>query len=128
MEALVEDTEFILINLYNANTENDQLTTFSELINLLENFDLTKNKPIIFTYDFNMFLDRRLEAKGGNPCLKKQSLSKFLYIKEKLNLCGIWQIRNPKAKQYTFRQQHFSVFFAKTFRLHFYISESPGNR
>ena len=34
MEALVEDTEFILINLYNANTENDQLTTFSELINL----------------------------------------------------------------------------------------------
>ena len=44
MEALVEDTEFILINLYNANTENDQLTTFSELINLLENFDLTKNK------------------------------------------------------------------------------------
>ena len=92
MEALVEDTEFILINLYNANTENDQLTTFSELINLLENFDLTKNKPIIFTGDFNLFLDRGLEAKGGNPCLKKQSLSKFLYIKEKLSLCGIWQI------------------------------------
>ena len=92
MEALVEDTEFILINLYNANTENDQLTTFSELINLLENFDLTKNKPIIFTGDFNLFLDRGLEAKGGNPCLKKQSLSRFLYIKEKLSLCGIWQI------------------------------------
>ena len=92
MEALVEDTEFILINLYNANTENDQLTTFSELINLLENFDLTKNKPIIFTGDFNLFLDRGLEAKGGNPCLKKQSLSKFLYVKEKLSLCGIWQI------------------------------------
>ena len=92
MEALVEDTEFILINLYNANTENDQLTTFSELINLLENFDLTKNKQIIFAGDFNLFLDRSLEAKGGNPCLKKQSLSKFLYIKEKLSLCGIWQI------------------------------------
>ena len=44
IEALIEDTKFILINLYNANTENDQLTTFSELINLLENFDLTKNK------------------------------------------------------------------------------------
>ena len=92
MEALVEDTEFILINLYNANTENDQLTTFSELINLLENFDLTKNKQIIFAGDFNLFLDRSLEAKGGNPCLKKQSLSKFLYVKEKLSLCGIWQI------------------------------------
>ena len=29
IEALIDDTEFILINLYNANTNNDQLTTFS---------------------------------------------------------------------------------------------------
>ena len=40
IEALIDETEFILINLYNANTENDQLATFSELSNLLENFDL----------------------------------------------------------------------------------------
>ena len=58
IEALTDDTEFVSINLYNANTENDQLTTFSELTNLLENFDLTKNKPIIFASDFNLFLDR----------------------------------------------------------------------
>ena len=58
IEALTEDTEFVSINLYNTNTENDQLSTFSELTNLLENFDLTKNKPIIFASDFNLFLDR----------------------------------------------------------------------
>ena len=110
---MIDDTEFILINLYNTNTENDQLTTFSELTNLLENFDLTKNKPIIFAGDFNLFLDGSLEGKGGNPCLKKQSHSKLLHIKEKLNLCDIWQIRNPKAKQYTFRQQHFSGFIQR---------------
>ena len=56
LAALIDDTEFILINLYNANTENDQLTTFSELTNLLENFDYTENKPIIFAGDFNFFL------------------------------------------------------------------------
>ena len=56
LAALIDDTEFILINLYNANTENDQLTTFTELTNLLENFDLTENKPIIFAGDFNFFL------------------------------------------------------------------------
>ena len=67
IEALIDDAEFILINLYNANTENDQLNTFSELINLLENFDLTK----IFAGDFNLFLERSLEAKGGNPSLAK---------------------------------------------------------
>ena len=58
IEALTDDTEFVSINLYNTNTENDQLTTFSELTNLLENFDLTKNKPIIFASNFNLFLDR----------------------------------------------------------------------
>ena len=99
--------------MYNDNTENDQLRTLSKLTNLLENFDFTKNKPIIFAGDFNLFLDRSLDAKGGNPCLKKQSLSKLLHIKEKLDLCDIWQIRNPKAKQHTFRQQHFSCFIQR---------------
>ena len=40
IEVLIDDFEFILVKLYNANTEIDQLTTFSELTNLLENFDL----------------------------------------------------------------------------------------
>ena len=110
IEALIDDNEFILFNLYNANSENDQVTTFSELTNLSENFDLTKNKSIIFAGDFNLVLDRSLETKGGNPCLKNQFLSKLFHIKEKLNLCDIWQIRNPKVKQYTFRQQHFFDF------------------
>ena len=93
---MIDDTEFIFINLYNANTENDQLTTSLELTNLLENLDLTKNKPRIFAGDFNLFLDQSLEAKGGNLCLKKQSLSKLLQVKEKLNLCDIRRIQNPR--------------------------------
>ena len=113
IEALIDDTEFTLINLYNANTVNDQLTTFLELTNLLENFNLTK--PIIFAGDFNLLFNRSLQAKVGNPCLKKQSLSKLLDIKKKLNLCDIWRIRNPKAKQYTFRQQNFSDFIQRRF-------------
>ena len=72
--------------------------------------NLTKNKPIIIPGDFNLFLDRSLKIKSGNPCLKKQSLSKILHIKETLDLCDIWQIWNPRAKQYTFRLQLFSGF------------------
>ena len=98
IEALIDDTEFFLINLCNANTENDQRTTFSEMTNLLENFVLTKNISIIFAGDFHLLLDRSLETKVGNPFLKKQSFSKLLHKKENLNLCDIWQIRNPKPK------------------------------
>ena len=113
LEVLIDDTEFILINLYKANTENDQRTNFLELKILLENFDLTESKLIIFAGYFNLFLDQSLEAKGGNPCPKKQSLSKLLHIKEKLNLCDSWWIWNRNAKQYTFRQQRFSGFIQR---------------
>ena len=51
LEAFIDDTKFILLNLYNANTENEQVTIFSELTNLLENFDLTENKPILLAGD-----------------------------------------------------------------------------
>ena len=54
---------------------------------------------------------------------KKQSLSKLFQIKEKLNLCDIWRIWNSKAKQYTFRQQHFSGFIQR--RLYYmFISQN----
>ncbi len=47
-----------------------------------------------------------LEATGGNPTTKTQSIAKFINIKEKYDLCDIWRVRNPNAKKYTFRQRH----------------------
>ena len=42
IETLIDDTKFILINLFNANTENNQLTTFSKQTNMFENLFLLK--------------------------------------------------------------------------------------
>ena len=78
---MIDDTELSSINLYNDNTENDQLTTFSELTNLLENFDFTKNKLIISTGDFNLFLVRSLVAKGGDLCLESSRLVSYFALK-----------------------------------------------
>ena len=83
IEALINHTEYLLMNLYNANTKNDHLTNISELTNLFENFDLTKKKAIIVAGDFHLFLYRSLATKGRNLCLKKRSLSKILNISEK---------------------------------------------
>ena len=70
LETLIDDSEFILINLYNANTESEQIQTFNELNTLLSNLDLSSEKHIIFAGDFNLFLDCSLDAKGGSPSLK----------------------------------------------------------
>ena len=60
-----------MVNLYNANTESEQIQTFNELNMLLSNLDLSSEKHIIFAGDFNLFLDCFLDAKGGSPSLKK---------------------------------------------------------
>ena len=71
LETKIFDEIFLLINLYNANLECDQLTTFSTLLKLLEEIDDISNKKIILGRDFNLFFDCKLEAFSGNPCLKK---------------------------------------------------------
>ena len=56
-----------------------------------------------------MFFNTSLETQGGgNLILKKKSLAKLIKIKETLDLCDIWRIRNPKSKRFTFHQNHVS--------------------
>ena len=54
-----------------------------------------------------------LETCAGNPALKNKSSTKFIEIKESVNLCSIWRLRNPKFKQYTFRHNHSSGFIQR---------------
>ena len=107
-ETYIVDSDFILINFYNANTESEQIQTFNEINMLISDLDLSNEKHIIFAGDFNLFIDCSLDAKVRSPSIKKNSLSKLLEITQKLDLRDIWQVRNPKKMQYTFRQQHFS--------------------
>ena len=40
--------------------------------------------------DFNLLLDSKLDAQGGNPTMRKKSLSKTIELKESYDLCDIW--------------------------------------
>ena len=103
----INGTEFVIVDLYNPNTEQEQINTFEELQSMLTNFD-KNSKNFLFGGDFNFFLDKKLEAKGGKPTLKKRSISKLININKSYDLCDIWRLRNPNTKRYTFRQNHFS--------------------
>ena len=80
LEVKIENEVLLLINLYNANTENEQLSTLSDLSNMLEKIDDINNKSILFG-DFNLLFEAKLEAQGGKPVLKKKSLVKLIQIK-----------------------------------------------
>ena len=81
VDADIDEEIFVLINLYNANTETEQIKTIYELDQLLSAFCLGSNKKIILAGDFNLLFDPSLEASGGKPALKKnifQNLCKYL--------------------------------------------------
>ena len=69
-------------------------------------FDINENKRIMLAGDFNIFFSSKLEAREGKPIPKRKSIIKLIDIKERLNICVIWTIRNPKRQHFTFRQNH----------------------
>ena len=73
VDADIDEETFVLINLYNANTETEQIKTICELDQLLSNFCLDSNKKIILVRDFNLFFDPSLEE----PALKKNLFQNF---------------------------------------------------
>ena len=79
-----------MINLCNANTENEQIDVLSSLFELLEEFDIILTKQLVMAGDFNLFFNSKLEAQGGNPTLKKKSLAKLIEFKETCDLCDIY--------------------------------------
>ena len=119
LRSKIENEVLSLINIYNANTENKQLSTLSDLSNMLEKIGDINIKNIVFGGNFNQFFEDKLEAQGVNPVLKKKSLAKLIQIKEKFDLCDIWRIRNPNTKPYTFPQQHSSGYIQR--RLDFFF-------
>ena len=123
IEVKIENTIFLLINIYNANTETEQLQTLSNLSNILKTFDDIHNKSIIFGGDFNLFLDICVDTNGKKNSLKKKSTAHLIQIIENYDLCDIWRIRHPKTKKFTFRQNHSSGLIQRRLD-YFFISNS----
>ena len=110
LQVKIDDEVYLLVNLYNSNTEPEQLKTLLELETILLNFDVNEYNHIIFSGDFNIFFNVSLKTTGGNAILKTRTVGKFLALKDKFDLCDIWRIKHPKTKTFTLRQKHFSGF------------------
>ena len=104
-DVILDDEKFLFINLYNANTEPEQLDTIYTLNNLLSNHNLDGDYKPIFTGDLNFIFDFNLDAHGGTPTLKTKSIASIVKILDKLDVCDIYRIRHPDKKRFTFRQK-----------------------
>ena len=73
IDVSVNNAEYIIINLCNANTEKEQINVFSNMFALLKKFDTNPKKQIIMGGDFNLLFDSKPDVQGGNPTMKKKS-------------------------------------------------------
>ena len=89
IEAIDDDLEFVLINIYNCNTESHQFLTLTKLHRILQNVNDIGNKNIIIGGDFNFHLNSKLETKGGKPTIKKKSIRKMTELIESSELRDI---------------------------------------
>ena len=113
LNAPIDAKNFVLINLYNPNTENEQVEVLISLLTMMKTIDINENTNLLLAGDFNVFFNTNVVCSGGNPSFKQKSVAKLIEIIETFNLCDIWRIRNPKTKRFTFRQQHFSSFIQR---------------
>ena len=82
-------TRYLLINLYNENTEPEQLKFLESLSKILKKFQDIGKKISFLQGTLIFFFDQKLESVGGNSVLKKLAVSKLIGLKESLNLCDI---------------------------------------
>ena len=105
MEAEVQGSLFLFVNIYAPNKVQDQCRFFENLNKNIEHFAVNKEHRIIVGGDFNVTLDSDLDCSGGKS-FKKESVKKIQDLCLDLDLVDIWRIRNPECKRFTWRQKN----------------------
>ena len=75
LKVTIDNTDYLLINIYNGNTEQHQLETLQNLSILVQNFDKLYSKTVILACEFNLFFNETLEYKGERKILKSNRKS-----------------------------------------------------
>ena len=98
LDVTINEQNFILVNLYTAKTEENQVNIINELTEMLKSVYNISAKQIILGADFNLILS--LYQKAKVEILYKKFYCQMIELKSTSELC----VRNPKIERFTFRQ------------------------
>ena len=101
----IQSSPFILRSYYTPDEEGQQVQILTEISDILVKMELEEDTQLIWGGDFNSFFDCKLDADGGNPKPKIQSITKVVSIMSENDLCDIFRVRNPEMKRYTWRRK-----------------------
>ena len=105
IEAIIEDTPFLLINIYAPNKTSNQSSFFQALSDLISVEVLREsNYKFVIGGDFNVALQPSLDCSGEITTLK-ESVKVLEDLLMQYDLVDIWRVRNPKSKKFIWRQK-----------------------
>ena len=104
MEAEIQDSSFLLVNVYAPNKTPDQCSFFDKLNNNIEEYVANTEPRLIVGGDFNVPLNPDFDCSGGNSS-RKDSVKNIQDLCLDFDLVDIWRVRNPQTKRFTWRQK-----------------------
>jgi len=103
MEAEVQGSLFLFVNIYAPKSVQDQCCFYDNLNKKIEENIVGKESKIILGGDFNVTLDPVWDCSGGNQT-KKASVKYIEDLCLDFDLIDIRRIRNREVKRFTWRQ------------------------
>ena len=105
LKCIIQDTPFLVVNIYNANYEHEQVKVLQTIKSLIYELDEEHDYKVIASGDFNFIQDTVLDSDGGSPSLNTASIAELAQLQDSRDLIDIWRIRNPYTRRFTFRQK-----------------------
>ena len=105
LEVLVQESPFLLLNLYAPTKLSDQSVFFHEILSVLQTANFNSECRIIMGGDFNVHLDAVLDNSGGKSEIKP-TVKNIKDIMLTNKIIDVWRLRNPQTKLFTWRQKN----------------------
>ena len=83
IKTIINESNVVIVNYYAPNDEPSQVETLTKIDRHIRSLKLEDSTTFLFRGDFNMYFDTKLDADGGNPRLKVNSLTTRNYTRGK---------------------------------------------
>ena len=70
LDVNIDEIRHVLVNIYNANAEAEEVQVLSESNELMKNINFSEETCMFLAGDLNVYFDSKLTIKGGKPSLK----------------------------------------------------------
>ena len=106
LHVCIQGLPVILVDYYAPNGEKEQVEVLTQVKEFLSKIEYDQNTDLIWGGEFNVIFDKSLDADGGNPTLRIQSLTKIHMLMTENELCDIFQLRHPGEPRFTWRRKN----------------------